>query len=514
MDYDVVIIGAGHNGLAAATLLAGKGKKVLVLEKQEMVGGLAGQHEFHPGYKSNGLLQDTSGIRSKVIKKLKLQKYGLKVSAQPPAVTLLSRDDQAITLFPDAQQTYDSIAKYSSQDAQAYLQYHQFKTKIRGFITGLLDQKQPDLTNIGPSQYWQLFKQGWALNRLGKKTMMEFLKVAPMSVADFLNGYFETEFLKSGMALPALLGSFTGPWSSYTTLNLLLWESTAQQSVVGGPVKLVDALQQASQESGVEIQCSAEVEQILLNGSGEVQGVKLRSGDDIPTSRVIASCSPKETFLRLLSGNQIGPTLDYQISKLRSRGTTAKINLALNQKIKWKVALEGPVEFVRTATSLDEMEKAFDAIKYRGLSHTLPLDIHIPTVINTDIAPEGHEVVSILAQFTPYDLDGGWTPAAKDQLVQNVVKTLSQYTVDLESSVVATQVLTPLDIEQQFNIAGGHIFHLEHAIDQLIGRPVPSCAQYETPISGLYLGGSGSHPGGGLTCIPGMLASQRVFTKM
>jgi len=185
MDYDVVIIGAGHNGLAAATLLAGKGKKVLVLEKQEMVGGLAGQHEFHPGYKSNGLLQDTSGIRSKVIKKLKLQKYGLKVSAQPPAVTLLSRDDQAITLFPDAQKTYDSIAKYSKPDALAYLRYHQFKTNIRGFITGLLDQKQPDLNNIGPTQYWQLFKQGWALKRLGKKTMLEFLKVAPYECSRF-----------------------------------------------------------------------------------------------------------------------------------------------------------------------------------------------------------------------------------------------------------------------------------------------------------------------------------------
>ena len=195
------------------------------------------------------------------------------------------------------------------------------------------------------------------------------------------------------------------------------------------------------------------------------------------------------------------------------RGTTVKVNLALNHKIQWKAEKESPVEFLRTGHNFDEMERAFDAIKYRQFSEKPVLDIVVPTVSNSELAPEGHEVVSILSQYAPYDLKGGWSDAAREEFGDRVVAQLARYTVDLESSIVARQVLTPLDLESRYHLSGGSLFHAEHAIDQLVGRPVPSCAGYQTPIAGLFLCGSGSHPGGGLTCAPGALATRVMLPK-
>lgn len=514
MSYDVIIIGAGHNGLTTAIQLGKKRKKVVVLEKREDVGGLAASREFHPGYSTNGLLHDTSCVRGSLIEKMKLKNYGLVTTSGRPSVTILSKNNEAITLSSDDKNSFDSIAKYSKNDAQAYLDYRQFIQKISPFISSLLDEQQPDLTNLNYGDYWQLIKKGISFKRLGKKTMNEFLKVGPMSLADFLNQRFETEFLKAGMTIPAILGTFTGPWSSYSTLNLLLWECTSKENIYGGASSLIGALEKAAINVGIVIKCESEVSRILLKDSEIVSGVRLQNGEEIEATVVSASCSPKETFLKLLISKEIGPELDSSISHLRSRGTTAQLSLALNKKIQWKAALESPVEFVRTGNTIDEVERAFDAIKYNNFSENPVLDIHIPTESNNKLAPDGHEVVSILASFAPYRLNGGWTESSKIELGNRIIKTLSEYTIGLEGSIVGKEILTPVDIEEQYGISGGNIFHVEHAVDQLISRPVPACAQYETPIKGLFLCGSGSHPGGGLTCVPGVLASQVILAKM
>jgi len=514
MRYDAIIIGAGHNGLSTAIQLGKKGRKVIVLEKRESIGGLAASREFHRGYSTNGLLHDTSCVRGSLIEKMNLKNYGLVTASGRPSVTILSKNNEAITLFSDDKKSFDSIAKYSKNDAQAYLDYRQFIQKIGPFITSLLDEQQPDLTNLSYGDYWHLIKKGISLKCLGKKTMNEFLKVGPMSLADFLDQRFETEFLKAGMAIPALLGTFTGPWSSYSTLNLLLWECTSKENISGGASSLIGALEKAAINVGAEIKCQSEVSRILLKDSEIVSGVRLQNGEEIEAPVVSASCSPKETFLKLLISKEIGPELDHSISHLRSRGTTAHLSLALNKKIQWKAALEGPVEFVRTGNSIDEVERAFDAIKYNNFSENPVLDVHIPTESNSKLAPDGHEVVSVLASFAPYQLNGGWTESGKVELGNRIIKTLSEYTIGLEGSIVGKEILTPLDIEEQYGISGGNIFHVEHAVDQLISRPVPACAQYKTPIKGLFLCGSGSHPGGGLTCVPGVLASQVILAKM
>jgi len=515
-QYDIIVIGGGHNGLTASALLAKKGKKVLLLEKRSIMGGIAAGEEFHPGYKTAGLLHDTSGVRTSVIKTLQLDKYGLKTTDERPVVTLLSKNGSGVSLYQDKIKTFHEISCFSEKDAEAYVEYRDFIDKISGFINGLLNEAPPDLQNLGSKQLWALAKKGLALKQLGKRTMLEFLRVAPMCVADFLNDRFETDFLKAGIGAPAIYGSWTGPWSAGTTLNLLFYECTANQNVVGGPQALISALESAAKDLGVDVRTDVTVERILLDQQGRVEGVKITGngsseGEEFHAPVVAASCTPRETFLKLLPSNEIEYRLEHGITYFRSRGTTAKVNLALGKPLEFKYNAENSIEFIRTGNSFDEMEKAFDSVKYRKFSDEPILDIHIPTNSNPDFAPSGHAVASILVHFAPYEFDQGWSDEQKKILEEKVIKCLEQYTNNLSGSIIASEILSPVDLEDRYGLTEGHIYHGEHAIDQLITRPIPSCMRYKTPIPGLYLCGSGSHPGGGVTCAPGMLAAEAIL---
>lgn len=510
--YDIIVIGGGHNGLTAAATLARKNKKVLLLEKRSVLGGLAAGEEFYPGYRTTGLLHDTSGVRSKVIKDLNLEKFGLKTKQARSTVSILSKDGKCLHLHSDVEKASKEIANFSPKDAEAYKDYRAFINSISGFINGLMDEMPTDLSNLGGKQIWELTKKGMALKKLGKKTMMEFLKVVPMSVADFLNEKFEMDFIKAGIAGPAIYGSFSGPWSSYTSFNLLLWECTANECIIGGPQALVVALEKAANDAGVDIRTNAEVDKILIDENRNVSGVKLVNSEKFLTPIVASSCTPRETFYNLLLPNQIDYSVEHGIQHYRSRGTTAKVNLAMNKVISFNGT--SSVEYARTGNSFDDMERAFDSVKYRQFSDEPILDIHIPSLTDSSLAPSDHSVVSILVHFAPHHFDEGWSDNTKSKLFNNTMNTLEHYIPDVSSSVVGSEVLSPVDLEERYGLTNGHIFHGEHAVDQLITRPIPSCARYETPISGLYLCGSGSHPGGGITCMPGYLGAKMILKNM
>lgn len=509
--YDIVVIGGGHNGLITATTLARKNKRVLVLEKRSILGGIAAGEEFYPGYRSVGLLHDTSQVRSKIIKELDLEKFGLQFKNSRPTYSLLSKNGECVHLDPNIAKAANEIAKFSQHDADSYREYHEFIGKISDFICGLMDNAPPDLMELGGKQIWELAKKGISLKKLGKKTMMELLKVAPMSVADFLNEKFETDFIKAGIAAPSIYGSYTGPWSSYTTLNLLVWECAANQSIVGGPQALIAAVENAARDAGVDIQTGAEVERILLDRDRKVIGVKLLDGEEITTEVVATSCTPTTTFFNLLEPNQIDYSLEHGIQHYRSRGTTAKVNLAVNKERYFNGEF---AEFVRTGNSFDEMERAFDSVKYREFSKEPILDIHIPTIGDPSLAPTGHHVISILVHFAPHYFDEGWSETTKNRLYDHVIKTLEQYCSEISSTLVGSELQSPVDLEERYGLTNGHIFHGEHAVDQLITRPIPSCSRYKTPIQGLYLCGSGSHPGGGITGMPGYLGAKMVLENI
>jgi len=509
-NYDVIVIGGGHNGLTTATILAKKGKKVLVVEKRYILGGIAAGEEFHPGYATTGLLHDTSGVRSEIVKSLQLEKHGLKIENNRADVTILSKDGKSVTVQSDLNATAATIGKFSEKDAEAYKAYQEFLEKISKIINDLMDNPPPniDVEKLTMASLVVLAKKGMMLKGLGNKTMMELLKVAPMCVADFLNEKFQTDFLKAGIAAPALYGSYAGPWSAYSTINLLLWECASRNSIKGGPQALVDALQKAAEQAKVEIRTEAEVEKILLDAEGVVNGVRLKGGEEISAMNVAASCTPKETFLNLFDDFELEYQLDYWINKVRSRGTTAKVNLAINKVVE----LNGKtVEYARTGNSFNEMEKAFDPVKYKKVTDAPFLDIHIPTSSDPSLAPDGHSVISVLVHQIPYDFEAGWSAKAKKKLGENVLKTLEIYSPGLAKAVVSMEVLSPTDFEERYNLTEGHIYHGEHFVDQLITRPIPACSNYATPVSGLYLCGSGSHPGGGITCAPGSMAAAAIL---
>jgi phytoene dehydrogenase-like protein len=507
--YDVIVIGAGHNGLTTAALLAKQGRKVLVLERRSTIGGLAAGEEFHPGYHTAGVLHDSGQVRAQVVKSLDLKSHGLEIRPGRPSFLALDPEDRGILLGSKERRTAKEIHFYSPEDATQYRQYRKFIRHVAGAVNHIFDRLPPATDSPNGRSLWDLFKTGFALRRLGKSTMLDLMRIAPMCVADWLNEWFDNNRLKAALANAGLIGNFVGPWSPGSAVNLLLWECTAKYRLEGGPRSLIRALEKAVLSRGGEIRTDSEVAKIRI-GNEQVKGVMLKNGEPIQAAIVAASCDPRHTFLDLVPGNQIENWHVQRVQHIRGVGTTAKVNLALNNRLEFNGRSGEKIAFARTGHHLNHIEKAFDACKHGRFSTDLILDIHIPTVSDPDLAPAGHSVVSILVHFVPYSLQTRWNKHQIEKLGDTVVNTLAQYASGLADSMVARQVLSPVDMEQRYGLVRGHILHGEHALDQLILRPTPECARYRTPIKGLYLCGSGSHPGGGITCGPGALSASVV----
>ncbi|UCG51221.1 MAG: NAD(P)/FAD-dependent oxidoreductase [Candidatus Latescibacterota bacterium] len=508
--YDVIVIGAGHNGLTTAAFLAGRGRKVIVLEQRDVLGGLACSEEFHPGYRSPGVLHDTSSVRHGLIKSLNLASHGLSLDPEPPAIHAPVKDGNGLSLHHDAQKAAREIAKHSEHDAERYSEYRAFVDRVRGFVNGVFDESPPGLGTIDARTFWPVMKKGLGFRRLGKHDAVELFRIIPMSLADWLDEWFETDRLKTLLAAPAIRGAFVGPRSPGSAINLLLWECRKGPSVKGGPGALVTALEAAAGGAGAKIRTSARVKEIGIS-EGKVTGVTLDDGETIDGAVVAASVDPKTIFLKLLPVAAITEKFAQRIANYRAKGTTAKVDIALRQKIEVGGNAGSSVEYVRTGENLTQVEKAFDAVKYRLCSSTPVLDVCIPSASNRDFAPDGGSSLSVLVQYAPYDLEDGWGDRQRELLGQRVVETLADNIPGVKESVVGLRVLTPADLESHYGTSGGHPYHGDHAVDQLFVRPSPECARHTTPIGGLFLCGSGSFPGGGITCAPGALGARAIL---
>jgi len=281
-------------------------------------------------------------------------------------------------------------------------------------------------------------------------------------------------------------------------------------AVKGGPAALVDALEKAAVASGVEIRTDARVTRLNLQ-DGAVSGVALANGEVLDANQVAAACDPKQLFLKLIPPPMLSMEFERNVQHFRTRGTTAKIDLALDDYPEYPGRPELQPVFLRTGTTIDDLERSFDPVKYREFALHPMVDVYVPTMEAPQLAPPGHHVFSVQAHWVPYDLEGGWTEEAKERLLESVLDTLTDYLPRIRQTIVGVRVMSPVDLERIYGVTGGHLHHGEHATDQLILRPTPECARYETPFRGLYLCGSGSHPGGGLTCAPGALATQAIL---
>lgn len=505
MSDRVVIIGAGHNGLTTAATLAKAGRRVVVLEARSVLGGVAAREEFHAGYASSGLLHDTSSVRTQVVRDLDLERHGLRWRDQPLDICAPQDQGDPIWIRNALGPRSQVEGPLSNGDAEAFARLAALLQRLRPLISRVLDRPAADpLGNPLP-----LLLDGLALRRLGNADMTELMRTAPMSLADWLRHHLSSERLRAALAVPALEGQFAGPWSASTAANLLLRIAGDGREVRGGPAALVDALAAAARSLGVEIRAKSPVERILVDG-GQVRGVRLAGGEEIACGTVAAACDPRHTFLQLVGEQLLPLQLASDIKNLRGRGTTAKVHLALSGPL--EVPGAGAVEALRTGDTLDALERAFDAVKYRGFSSQPVLDVRVPSMSATGLCPDGHHVVSILVHYAAYDLDGGWTRDQRQALGDTVVRTLAAHCPTLPEQIIATEILTPADLEDRYGLVAGHIHHGEHAPDQLLFmRPTIQCWRYQTPIGGLYLCGSGSHPGGGITCMPGALAARAIL---
>ena len=505
-SFNAVIIGGGLNGLAAATVLARARLNVVVLERRSVVGGLAVGQEFHPGYRSSGVIHDTTGLLSE----LDLTPHGLRRTDCPPPILALGADDRGLLLHHDPAEAASELTADGGHDLEPYKRFRAFIERIKPLARRVLFDRPPDWLGEGMADWRAMLSTGLALRRLGKADMMELLRLGPMSVADWLDEQFTDPLLKAALAMPALRGCYAGPFSPGTCGMLLRYETLAGGAVVGRSAALVDALAQAAEAAGVAIHTGREVSTILVE-QGRVTGVMCDDGKRVEAGLVLSSCDPKRTLLELLGARELAPGDEQAVRAYRTRGLTAQVNLAMNRSLRFRARPNIEIEFARTGASLPKLERTFDAAKYRRFSDTPALDIHVSSIANPGSAPSGHSSVSILIHGVPYDLDGGWSDARREEFGDVVVKQLARYVDDLESAMVARQVLTPVDIESQYGVTGGHIYHGEHGLDQILVRPTRTCARYATPIEGLYLCGSGSHPGGGITCAPGFIAAKTVL---
>lgn len=470
--YDAIVIGAEVDGLATAALLTKRGKSVLLVDAREHVGGLAASIEFAEGYRSCGVLHDPSCVRPALIRELQLERHGLQLRSRSASV-LLANGEESVLL--------DDAEPSALQETRAFID------RLRPVLAGFCDEPPVDLIAIEEAPLFDLLKRGLRLRRLGRSDMLELMRIAPMCSADWLNERFETDLLKAGLALPGLVAEYAGPWSPGTNAILLLREAMRGPGIVGGSPALVAALETCAKKEGVEIVTGVKVEEILIE-AGAVKAVRI-DGTAVTCTQVASALDPRSTFFDLLDPMHLGAQMEQHLRNWRARATTAHLAIALDREPAWDSA-----DYLRIAGSLDEIEKAFDPIKYGELPERPVLDVAVG-----GSAPEKHAVLSVLISFVPED---GWTSERRDLLVDRVLDRLVELDPKLRDAIVKTHLQTPDEL--------GNLHHGEHGLDQILVRPTPECATHTTPIGGLFLCGTATHPGSGAHGGCGVLAARRM----
>jgi phytoene dehydrogenase-like protein len=520
-SFDVIIIGGGHNGLVAAAYLAPAGRRVLVLEARELVGGCAVTEEIWPGYRVSTASYLSSLMQEKVVRELDLERFGYRVDAKDPAFFSPFPDGTHLFMWQDRAKTLAEIAKFSKRDAEAYPKYEARLERLAVVAESLLLTTPPPFPPKATDlpQYLKLIGK---VKGLSSQEMVALVKIFTQSAAEFLDEWFESEQLKVTLATDGVIGANGGPRSPGTAYILLhhcmggvnghrgLWGF-----VRGGMGAVSNAIADSARSRGVKIRTSAPVAKILTRG-GRARGVVLESGEEIGASVVASNLDPRRTFLKLMEPGDLESEFLDGIRKFRSEGTSLKMNLALSGLPEFK-SLPGAPGPQHRATmhicpSVEYIERAWDDAKYGKPSQSPLIEMTIPTMYDPSLAPAGHHIMGIFLQYAPYTLkDSNWDEQ-REPYSSRILDVIEEYCPNIRSIVVERQTLTPLDLERRFGITGGNIFHGEMSLDQMfVLRPLAGWARYRTPVKGLYLCGSGAHPGGGVMGAPGHNCAREIL---
>jgi len=529
VTYDAVVIGAGHNGLVTAAYLARAGRRVLVLERRDHVGGAAETRHLG-GVRVPRMADSVVRIRPSVVRDLDLRGHGLRLVAPDVRVFAPQPSGRAVTLWADQARTVDGLRAWSTGDADAWPDFDRLVRSLGSFLAELAGQTPPDIKSPGLGDALAGLRIGRTFRGLGKHDSHTILRVLPMAVADFVAEAFETDAIRAAIAWRGVRHSFLGPWSAGSTA-ILLGDSAgtdggaAGQTVfaLGGPGALSEALAAAVRASGGEIRCGAEVVSIATHDN-LATGVVLASGEEIAALAVVSGLDPKRTLTALVDPVTVGPTMRWRAGNYRTPGVVAKINLVIDRLPRFTAAAGDDEQLLRgrivVAPGIDAIERAFDAAKYGRASDAPVLEATIPSLVDSSLvdgAPDGTHVMSISAQYAPFGLrSGSWdADGMADAFADRVLGVLDHLAPGLTASVRARQVITPLDLERDYGMTGGHPLHGEQALDQwFLWRPFLGSGRYRLPVEGLYLCGSGAHPGGGVTGQPGQNAAREILSDL
>ena len=518
--WDAVVVGGGHNGLACAAYLARGGQRVCVLEGRELLGGAAVTEEPWPGFRVSSASYVVSLLPPEVVEDLRLRDFGYCVSLIEPDYYLPYADGTSLTIWSDADKTAEQIASRSAADAVAYVEFDRYFDRVARLLRDLMTVVPPDLTRRDALE-WIRF--GARLRRWTRRDVVDVVRVFTMSAADFLDEWFDDERVKGALATQALVGAWGGPMSpgsAYVLLHHWVGEVEGHIGgwgwVHGGMGALSEALAASARSHGAQTRTGAAVESVLVEG-GRARGVRLAGGEVVRARRVVSSAHPVTTYLQLVGEAHLPAEVTAAIRRYRSRSGSVKVNLALDRLPvpgAWSGDVPGDPHrgLIAISPSVEYLERAWDDAKYGRTSAEPYVELVLPTALDLGLAPPEKHLALCFTQFGPFELAEGSWDTERERYGRRVVSLLDEYMPGIADSVEHMEVLSPPDLESRFGLLGGNIMHGELSIDQMFSlRPIPGYADYRTPVEGLYLCGSGTHPGGGVMALPGRNAASAVL---